>query len=290
MFKNYRYNEKSEDVLDSCKENIDIILEENIKILEQLVNCPVTIFYNDKQYGNLRPTRAVFAAECVGILEEFKWHGCVAYRVTNGVILFWGQYNKLRKMRNLLYSVARQIDLVIQNHILTNKLRELSITDELTGLHNRRYFMEELTKLLEYSKRENKIMALCVIDIDKFKSYNDSFGHPEGDKLLIELSKVLKDSIRAVDTSGRLGGEEFGVILNSVDNLEGAREVAERIRVYIENNLNTNTGRAKRQVTVSIGVAITSELDTISVDEMYKLADSRLYIAKDRGRNMVVIG
>lgn len=284
MFKNSRYS----DEVGEKKEDLEIILEDNIKILEGLVNCPVTIIYKNSQYGNKMPIEINELVKDKEILDNFQWHGCMGYKITDGAILFWNQQSKLRSRSKILESAARQIDLVIKNSILTDELRKLSITDGLTGLNNRRYFMDELQKLLEYAKRENKIIALCIIDIDKFKSYNDTFGHPRGDKLLIELSKLLRESVRSIDITGRLGGEEFGIILNSVDSIGNVKYTADRVRGLVEDNLNTNTGRADRQVTVSIGVATNKESGNIA-DELYKLADSRLYKAKNSGRNKTVV-
>ncbi len=167
-----------------------------------------------------------------------------------------------------------------------DKLRLMATTDELTGLWNRRFFMQELEKETERARRYNQVFSLMMLDIDHFKNINDTFGHGAGDYALQHLATIIIDNKRKVDITGRLGGEEFGIILPGI-GLEDSLIVAERLRSIIEkdfiqydgNNINYN---------VSIGVtANTGEI--LSKEEMLKKADNALYMAKAKGKNCVQI-
>ena len=167
-------------------------------------------------------------------------------------------------------------------------IEKLSITDPLTGLSNRRNFENTLNREWKVAVRNKKPIAFLMLDADKFKTYNDTYGHPQGDKLLIAISNVLKRAVhRPSDLPGRLGGEEFGILLPNTD-LQGAVHIAENIRVEIE-RLRVKvveTGKITT-TTVSIGAAamIPGVNDTHEV--IMKIADDHLYKAKETGRNRV---
>lgn len=132
--------------------------------------------------------------------------------------------------------------------------------------------------------------ALLVVDIDHFKSYNDSFGHVEGDTCLVAVAAALERSIRPdVDLLARLGGEEFAVVLNGV-SAEEASTIAERMRVNIEALKSARRARIKRDVTVSIGLAVRGADETRSLAALMEQADAAVYRAKSEGRNRVCIG
>jgi two-component system, cell cycle response regulator len=170
------------------------------------------------------------------------------------------------------------------------QLERLASTDALTKIHNRRYFMEMYD--LEWAKCErfHHDMGLIIVDVDKFKSVNDTWGHPEGDRVLVEIAQVLARSLRKVDLIARYGGEEFAVLLPSTD-LKGTKLVAEKLRAEVEKNVTVGTGSAnQRQVTISIGVAHTPTTPGVSSsDEFIQRADEALYRSKERGRNRVTI-
>lgn len=183
----------------------------------------------------------------------------------------------------LLQAIAPQIAVAIDRTDLKDKagvFEQLSVTDVLTGLLNRRYLQERLAEELSRSKRYRYPMTLLMIDVDKFKQYNDAFGHPAGDEALKMVSGILKDNLRGADVAARYGGEEFAVLLPQTP-IEEAGQIAERIRRQVE-----RTQFPHRNVTVSIGLATcTSEI--ASPDDLIWAADRALYEAKDRGRNNV---
>jgi diguanylate cyclase (GGDEF)-like protein len=165
-----------------------------------------------------------------------------------------------------------------------NELRELSITDSLTKVYNRRYFFESAQTLLSIAKRENHQISFLMLDIDYFKNINDTYGHQVGDKVLIQLSQKITSMIRDSDLFARIGGEEFGLILNNT-SLANAKISAEKIRSAIE-KINFNNNLEIIDVTVSIGCSSINNTIT-TLEELYQEADKKLYLAKESGRNRV---
>lgn len=164
------------------------------------------------------------------------------------------------------------------------KLLQMAITDELTGLANRRYFMERLNSEFDRTKRYESKYSLLMIDIDLFKSINDNYGHRAGDRALQEASAVMKRSLRTSDTIGRVGGEEFSVILPETE-LKAALFIAERLRKRVEEtSIIHNSGEIS--LTVSIGIS-QSQTGDQSIDDIIVRADTAMYNAKRKGRNRV---
>jgi diguanylate cyclase (GGDEF)-like protein len=163
----------------------------------------------------------------------------------------------------------------------------LARTDELTGLNNRRAFLEQGSRLLNQAKRFNHPISLIMLDVDYFKRINDTYGHAIGDSVLKSLAEILKSAIREVDLIGRLGGEEFALILPET-GLADAVTFAERLRALI-----ANTGLAcmngEVTITASFGIASYAEDDS-SLDMLTRKADEALYRAKQNGRNRVESG
>jgi len=164
-------------------------------------------------------------------------------------------------------------------------LLELSNTDHLTGLFNRRYMMEALEKEVQRSTRKGGNLSLIMLDIDYFKKVNDSFGHLQGDVVLQKVSLQLQKELRSYDCAARYGGEEFVAILPD-STLKEAVFVADRIRLSVQGT-KFNGPLEKLSLTVSLGVACFSPQESPTVDGFIKLADDALYRAKANGRNRV---
>lgn len=182
-----------------------------------------------------------------------------------------------------------QEDLAAVNNTLTmtnRELQELSTTDPLTGLYNRRYMIDTLGKELNRAERTHDCCSILILDIDHFKNYNDTYGHMAGDELLIKAGTLFVRSIRNIDFAARYGGEEFLIVLPGQD-VEGAMEVAERIRKEISAE-TSDTEDSHQLVTVSIGVASYPDNGT-TVSDVIESADAALYQAKESGRNRVVL-
>lgn len=167
------------------------------------------------------------------------------------------------------------------------KLEELSNTDGLTKLFNRRYFMELLELEFMRSKRYSSPLSFIMMDIDNFKDFNDTYGHLLGDKILVEVARILKENLRIHDQIGRYGGEEFALMMPETD-LNGAVIVSERHRKHIEQFVLFEQGQELR-ITISLGVASYPNPKVLSLDDFIKLADDALLSAKRAGRNRIHI-
>ncbi len=166
-----------------------------------------------------------------------------------------------------------------------NGLR-LAVIDPLTGIYNRRYASQHMNRVMDRARETGGVFAVMMIDLDKFKSINDCFGHDAGDAVLREFSRRLQENIRGVDLVARFGGEEFFVAMPDVD-ASAAGHAAERIRRAIEDAPVRLPGQAGEvSVTVSIGVAVASAADG-DAEAIVKRADSALYRSKEGGRNRV---
>jgi two-component system cell cycle response regulator len=164
---------------------------------------------------------------------------------------------------------------------------EMAVTDQLTGLHNRRYMMGQLKALCARANRGGEPAAVLLVDIDHFKLVNDGYGHDVGDEVLREFAVRLATNVRAIDLACRYGGEEFAVVMPST-KLEDAQRIAERIRQHVGGApIRASGGKTLLTVTISIGVAV-SLGDQDTPDLLLKRADEALYEAKAGGRNRVV--
>ena len=186
---------------------------------------------------------------------------------------------------DLLQEISPQIAVAVDRALLKEKageFQQLSVTDALTGLLNRRYIEERLIEEVKRSNRHGYPMSFILLDVDNFKSYNDTFGHPAGDEALKIVGVILRDTLRGADVAARFGGEEFSILLPQT-TIDEAVAIAERIRANVE-----AAEFPCRKVTVSIGVSsCTSELCT--TDGVVQAADKALYAAKHAGRNNVKV-
>lgn len=186
---------------------------------------------------------------------------------------------------DLLHTLAPQIALALDRTSLIRKagrFQQLSITDPLTGLVNRRYLEERISEELNRSQRHGYPVSFMMIDVDSFKSFNDTFGHTEGDKALQLVGQCLKSVLRGADIAARYGGEEFSILLPQT-TLKEAVIIAERVRQKVELTRFPN-----RQVTISVGLAVASS-ETKTAKDFIEIADKALYEAKENGRNRVKI-
>jgi diguanylate cyclase (GGDEF)-like protein len=172
---------------------------------------------------------------------------------------------------------------------LLRQLYEASVTDALTGAHNREYFDAQLRSELSYARRHGTDVSLVLFDADHFKKVNDTYGHQIGDMVLIQIAQQVRNTVRNEDVFSRYGGEEFALVLRGID-IKGAGAVAERLRVKIA-ALQIATEKGPITVTVSAGCASlgTSNEQERTPEGLITTADRRLYAAKHAGRNRVVI-
>jgi two-component system, cell cycle response regulator len=162
-------------------------------------------------------------------------------------------------------------------------LEHAALTDALTGMQNRRYFDDALKEYLEEFRRIEKPIGLIVLDLDHFKSVNDTHGHDVGDEVLRQVSSCLKNFTRYHDIAARIGGEEFAVVAPNMD-IEGLQKFAERIRRAVA-DLVIQSGNVRLKVTTSVGIAAWDGIE--APEGFYRRADRMLYQAKRQGRNRV---
>jgi diguanylate cyclase (GGDEF)-like protein len=184
--------------------------------------------------------------------------------------------------RDILRSLAGQATLALENVELHYQVRRQAVTDELTGLANHGRFQELLQMEMEQARRYRHPVGLIMLDLDDFKSINDTYGHLQGDIVLEHVARVLRETSREVDIPARYGGEEMAVILPHT-NLAGAYTIAERLRSAIQAlAIPRRDGEGALRITASFGVAASPDGDK---DPLISGADAALYTAKRRGKN-----
>jgi len=167
---------------------------------------------------------------------------------------------------------------------LFSTIKDMANKDFLTGLYNRRYFFDSGNPIYSKNKRKKQNIAVAMVDIDKFKNINDTYGHDVGDIAIKEVKNILTDNLRASDLISRFGGEEFCILLEDISE-HHAMEVFEKIRDNFEKNF-INTGEIIISYTVSIGLCYGL---SSSLEDMIKLSDEALYTSKETGRNKVTL-
>lgn len=167
------------------------------------------------------------------------------------------------------------------------RARQMAITDSLTGLHNFGYFKDRLTEERRRAERYQRLLSLIIFDLDHFKRYNDTHGHPAGNEVLREVAGILRQEARETDLVARYGGEELVIVLPET-NRKTSWDVAERIRKRVSRAVFQPNGRSQpERVTLSAGVA-TFPVDAVHEDELIARADASLYAAKASGRDRVI--
>jgi diguanylate cyclase (GGDEF)-like protein len=192
---------------------------------------------------------------------------------------------------SLLEMMSPHLALIIDRtewHRKAEAYQQMSLTDPLTGLPNRRYLEDRLFEEVERSKRYDTPLAFMIIDVDYFKRYNDLYGHTNADLVLVKTAQILRSSIRAIDMSARFAGDEFCIVLPETE-LAAAASIAERLRIAISNTeYHSERGELMGKVTLSIGVSSFSPTRQTPLS-VIETADSALYQAKTRGRNCIAV-
>lgn len=190
---------------------------------------------------------------------------------------------------NLIKRLTAILSVCVENAINNEKLKLLGLTDALTGIHNRRYFMQRLEEEVVLGLRQHIPVSCLFIDIDHFKAFNDLYGHAVGDEVLRYVAEIIKQQMRMSDVLARYGGEEFAVLLANTDTVL-AQEIAERIRTSIADAvLSAKSLTDDLNVTVSIGCTTMFNTDITNVtllgETLLNAADHALYASKGAGRN-----
>lgn len=206
-----------------------------------------------------------------------KKDGAVGWFYDEGRLFQNNKTGKATRFAGTVHDVTEIVE-------LRDKLKNRAITDQLTGLYNRRYLFEQLQLFFALYKRHDQQYCLVIMDIDHFKRVNDTYGHITGDFVLREFAQYVKSRLRHTDLVARYGGEEFVAVLHEV-TLSEAEELVNDIRIAIDNR-QLNFENNLLHHTFSAGLASFNEVE--SIDEVVSLADERLYAAKETGRNRVV--
>ncbi|MBC7329899.1 GGDEF domain-containing protein [bacterium] len=264
-----------------------INLSTDLPAIRQIIETKKPIFSNDLEKDGA-------LAGCVPAGCRAKSLLCVPVLINNEVkgIIHLDSIEKNafdEEDLNFVQVLAKETAIAIERSLLYEEIKNLSVTDTLTNLFNRRRMEEDLRNELERSKRYTRPLSILMIDIDHFKNYNDHHGHQKGDELLREIAKLLRRNLRAIDKVYRYGGEEFLVMLPEVDK-EGALACAERLRKKTEQEPfeGEEQSQPSGKITISIGVA-SYPLDGDSIEKLIEAADSALYRAKALGRNRVCL-
>jgi len=187
--------------------------------------------------------------------------------------------------------VASHMALVIdraQWHSKAEQFQQMSLTDPLTGLPNRRYLEERLYQEVERAKRHGTPLSFMIIDVDRFKRYNDLYGHTSADQVLIKTAHTLRRSVRAIDMSARFAGDEFCIVMPETE-IGAAANIAERVGTEVgKAECRSEQGESMGRITISVGVSSFSATRQSPL-AIIETADRALYQAKTRGRNCVVV-
>ena len=246
------------------------------------------------------PLVTVEPGECVGEMSIFDSRvpssQVKASEVTDVLVIeqdiLWRMVSVSHEIaRNLLYIMSERLrysNLVVADSLeMQRKYQQYASTDALTGLHNRGWLDDAFDREVKRSERDQLPLALIMIDVDNFKSYNDDYGHLAGDQVLVTVAEAIRTPLRPNDLVARFGGEEFAVLLpeTSVDN---ARIIAERLRARVSKaDPGTIDDKALPRVTISLGIA--GRQPGYSLDMMIAAADVAMYHAKRNGKNRVEV-
>lgn len=261
------------------KELISLYDNINCDILMSVINTGEPILENfvDKNKYLFTQDREVNSLICVPLINKSQKYG---------LVLIEHKYSDAFDEGNLrlLNTIGQQVGIALENVELYQKMHELATIDSLTGIYNRLYFQERLSKEIELAQKEQYELSLAIFDIDYFKRFNDTYGHLFGDKVLKHIAELIKNSLRSRDILARFGGEEF-VILLPRTGINEACEKVENLRKIISGTV-IKDDLITASVTVSFGVSSYPEYSN-NEGELLRTADNALYDAKKCGRNCV---
>ena len=221
---------------------------------------------------------------CEVFPKDIVWLPLYIGGVNVGVLMVSSIYGFKKEDIAFLEHAVKELSVSLDNARIHRKVNELSITDELTGLYNRRKMDEVIGIEFNKAKRYGNSLSVMILDIDHFKRINDFYGHKTGDIVLSKIGGVLNRHVRTIDTAVRYGGEEFVIILPQTD-FNGAVISAKKIKNLIRKQ---NFTQIQGEVTVSIGIASLPDDNINTVDDILKIADDFLYEAKNSGRNRII--
>ncbi|MGZ3590649.1 MAG: diguanylate cyclase [Thermodesulfobacteriota bacterium] len=256
------------------EEGVKKFEEENPEVILMDINLP-----GIDGTEALRRIRTINPQQCVVMLTAFATVENAIQALKEGASDFVKKPFENDHLIHIVNQCFEKHKTLREKENLEEEVRRLSITDDLTGLYNHRHFFKTLEAELARLKRQRTSLSLMMFDLDNFKSYNDLYGHLEGDKVLKKMGEIVSHSIRFnVDSGYRYGGDEFAVLLIGA-SVEQAMAIAERIRSFIEK------AEFQKKTTVSIGLS--EYRDPLDLEGFVKSADDAMYIAKHSGGNRI---
>lgn len=320
---------KDVDVLQNVSSELETLEEENQLLLSYSSDTVYRLRYKDMRYDYISPAITRLLGFSVDEMKQVNFRSLIVETklVTDGLKVV-SSFEELEKQRrdgdinkwqadylirkkdghkiwvsdisypwfddegNVIGSVGSLRDIsdrVQAEEDMRKEFEKLANIDALTGLHSRSEFFNELDKELRRIDRSDEQVSILLVDIDHFRDINEKYGREIGDVLLTRITDIIRGCLRDTDLPCRLGGEEFGVLLPDT-SASGAFWVAERIRETIAKSVfDTGRDMGSLSCSVSIGVATAEALDEKRSSDLYKIADTRLYIAKHTGRNQVSV-
>lgn len=263
----------------SAEEALDVLKTDTIQVVITDIMLP--------GMGGLELTKQIKRDYNSDVIVMTGYSGDYSYEeaINMGASDFVIKPVRLEELLLRLKRVLKERELTQERIRMMEKLQKLAITDGLTKLHNSRSFYSQLEVEVDRYNRYKHPLSLLLLDIDHFKQYNDTFGHLEGDKVLVRISQMIRSCLRKLDTAYRYGGEEFTVILPET-SCEEAVLVAERIRNVVESEkFEHENGESTLPITISIGVTQYTEKEELS--SFIQRADKAMYLSKQQGRNKV---
>jgi diguanylate cyclase (GGDEF)-like protein/PAS domain S-box-containing protein len=268
-------------------------IPENFSYYDEVINKRQPVFAVDPipmvtaAMPELPPKLSTRLARSIGFKEATKsfYLPLIAEEEVIGTLWMWGEYLDQNDLPAASV-FASQVAVALENARLYTRVQQLAITDEVTGLYNRRGLFELGRREVERAARFNRPLCALMIDIDHFKQVNDLYGHPLGDRVLHRLAECLRMNVRDIDIVGRYGGEEFLILLPEND-LQAARLVAERLRRAVA-ELSIPHKSGDICITISVGVAAALP-ETRDLNALIEHADQAMYFAKQSGRNRVAV-
>lgn len=263
---------------ESAEEALDLLKSSNVNLIITDIMLPGK---NGLQLTDLiKQDYDIDVIVMTGYSENYSYEEAINKGASDLVFKPFRFEELLLRMKRVL----KERQITRERNRILSKLENLAITDGLTKLYNLRHFYTQLEIEIDRCSRYGHSLALLLLDIDNFKMYNDSYGHLEGDKVLIQLGKIIKSCLRTMDSAFRYGGEEFTIILPETSGQE-AHTVAQRIKTAVE--LESFIPEAGKVVTITISIGVTEYVLKEKLSIFIKRADQAMYNSKAKGRNRI---
>ncbi len=265
-------------IASSAEEAIELLKSNSIQVIITDIMLP--------GMGGLELTKLVRKEYDSDVIVMTGYSGDYSYEeaINMGASDFVIKPVRLEELLLRLKRVLKERELAQERVRMMEKLQKLAITDGLTKLHNSRSFYSQIEVEVDRFNRYKHPLSLLLLDIDHFKQYNDTFGHLEGDKVLVRISQIIRSCLRKLDTAYRYGGEEFTVILPET-TCEEAVTVAERIRNAVK--VEKFSPEPKKQIVITISIGATEYSPEEELSAFIQRADKAMYASKQFGRNKV---